>query len=135
MIDGIMTEKEYEKVKREIMLLTDVNVRMENDFTLLMLAAYHGHEELAQLLLDRGADLHVKDTFGQTALGYTISEEYMCLNLTRLLLRYGANVNDLFLHMDHVYPVLVPIIEPYVHQLSKENKVIWNKRRLHSLFE
>jgi len=32
-----------------------------------MIAAYHGHKNIVQILLERDADLNAKDLFGKTA--------------------------------------------------------------------
>jgi ankyrin repeat protein len=39
-----------------------------DDSTALIQAAQHGHETTVQLLLDRGANIHVKNFYGRTAL-------------------------------------------------------------------
>ena len=44
-----------------------VNVRLENDLTLLMWAAAYGHESTVQLLLDQGAQRQDRDARGKTA--------------------------------------------------------------------
>ncbi|XP_017568912.1 fibronectin type 3 and ankyrin repeat domains protein 1-like isoform X2 [Pygocentrus nattereri] len=46
---------------------TDVNVRDKDGKTPLMLAVLNNHEELVELLLDSGADHHVKNEFGSGA--------------------------------------------------------------------
>jgi len=46
----------------------NLNVRTEQGYTAVILAAYHGHESSVQLLLDHGADSCAKDNHGNTAL-------------------------------------------------------------------
>ena len=48
---------------------------------------YHADSEVAELLLDHGADVNAKNDFGQTPLHYADSEE------AELLLDRGADVN------------------------------------------
>ncbi|WP_163021404.1 ankyrin repeat domain-containing protein, partial [Pseudomonas viridiflava] len=46
----------------------DLNVRDEQGYTGLILAAYHGHEDSVVRLIDAGADPCAKDKRGNTAL-------------------------------------------------------------------
>ncbi|KPW39678.1 Ankyrin domain-containing protein [Pseudomonas coronafaciens pv. atropurpurea] len=46
----------------------DLNVRDEQGYTGLILAAYHGHEDSVTKLIDAGADPCAKDNRGNTAL-------------------------------------------------------------------
>lgn len=45
-----------------------VNLANDKGDSLLMLAAYHGHAELVQMLLERGADANQANDRGQTPL-------------------------------------------------------------------
>ena len=48
----------------------DVNTRFRYDATALFYACDHGHLEVVKVLLERGADMSIKDTFyGFTPLG------------------------------------------------------------------
>lgn len=46
-----------------------VNLRNARGHTLLMLAAYHGHDDTVAVLLERGADPDARNDRGQTPLG------------------------------------------------------------------
>ena len=59
--------------------------------TALMRAAENGHEAIAQLLLEKGADIQTQDLFGQTAMTRTATRGHEAV--VRLLLENGANVN------------------------------------------
>lgn len=59
--------------------------------SLLMLAAYHGHEDTARMLLRRGADPDRRNDRGQTPLGGVAFKGH--LPLVRLLIEAGAQVD------------------------------------------
>src|SRR3954471_21957055 len=73
----------------------DVNTRFRYDATALFYACDHGHLEVVRLLLERGADMSIKDTFyGFTPLALAISPaqkkkpEHM--EIAKLLIQKGA---------------------------------------------
>jgi ankyrin repeat protein len=45
-----------------------VNARDPRGFTSLIFASYFGHDEIAKVLIERGADIDAKDASGNTAL-------------------------------------------------------------------
>lgn len=57
--------------------------------TLLMLAAYHGHPEAVQTLLDRGADADAVNDRGQTPLAGAVFKGYE--DVVRVLVAAGAD--------------------------------------------
>jgi ankyrin repeat protein len=57
--------------------------------SLLMLAAYHGHEETVQLLVHHGADANSANDRGQTPLAGAVFKGY--LGVARALLDAGAD--------------------------------------------
>lgn len=59
--------------------------------SLLMLAAYHGHEDAARMLIGRGAEVDRRNDHGQTPLGGAAFKGN--LRLARLLVEAGADVN------------------------------------------
>jgi ankyrin repeat protein len=60
--------------------------------TLLMSAASSGAVRLASVLLDKGADIHARDSRGQTALMYAAQSGRP--HITELLIERGANIAD-----------------------------------------
>lgn len=60
-----------------------------NGYSTLMLAAYHGHEDLTRFLLTRGADPNTRDNAGNTVLMGAAFKGY--LTITKLLLEGGAD--------------------------------------------
>lgn len=60
--------------------------------TLLQIAMFGGHVECVKVLLEKGADVHIK-TSGYTALHYAVMMEINGAELTRLLLDYGASLD------------------------------------------
>ena len=62
-----------------------------NTWTALIWASSRGHRETASLLLDRGADINLKNNDGETALMEASSSGHT--EIVSLLLDRGADVN------------------------------------------
>ena len=67
------------------------NLKADDGKSVLMLAAYLGHTDIAKLLLDKGADVNAKDKDGKTALMY--AAEKGNIEMAKLLLEKGADLN------------------------------------------
>jgi hypothetical protein len=83
-----------EEIGREIIRLlaskgADVDIRSEDDETLLMAASSDDDVEVVKILLEAGANPNLKDEDGETALDKTDSEE-----IRQLLIRYGARKTE-----------------------------------------
>lgn len=71
----------------------NVNSRTRYGATALSYACDKGHVELVRLLIERGADVNVKDTFyGEVPLGWALSHGHA--QIVRVLLDKGANGTD-----------------------------------------
>jgi len=68
----------------------DVNVKMIRKEVAFLEAASKGHTEIVRLMLDRGADIELKNEWGRTAL--TFSAQNDRLDTTSLLIERGADV-------------------------------------------
>ncbi len=68
------------------------NLKTEDGKSLLMLASYLGHADIAKLLIDKGADVNAKDQDGKTALIYAAEKGH--LEVAQLLLKSGADPNS-----------------------------------------
>jgi hypothetical protein len=82
----------------------DVNTKFRYDATALFYACDHGHVEVVKVLLDRGADLAVKDTFyGFTplmlAMGPAQKKKPEHTEIAKLLIAKGAPGQDAALAM------------------------------------
>ena len=66
-----------------------VNLTNDKGDTLLILAAYHGHDETVAALLDRGADHSRANDRGQTALAAAVFRQ--STDIVRRLLAAGAD--------------------------------------------
>ena len=87
---------DYDRVKR--MLDSGVDPNLYDDFynnanTGLMKAAHHGYTDIAELLLENGANLETKDSMGMTALSYGVSAKRY--DIVEFLLNVGANPNNI----------------------------------------
>ena len=82
------------KVKLLISHSADVNARSTNlERTPLLIAArYPESVQVLRLLLDKGADLHAKDTNGASAL--SLATTYADIGVVRFLVENGINVKD-----------------------------------------
>src|SRR4029453_3650975 len=77
----------------------DVNTRFRYDRTALSYACDRGHLEVVKLLLERGADVNVKDTFYNAtpltwAVGPAAPRKPQHAEIVGLLLRSGAKGKD-----------------------------------------
>ena len=63
----------------------------ERGSTPLLLSTYYGHENVAVLLLQKGAKIDMKDSSGNTALMGVCFKGY--IGIAKLLIDAGANVN------------------------------------------
>jgi outer membrane protein assembly factor BamB len=80
---------ETEKVQRFLAEGVDVNAKNRYGATALSFAADKGHVEIARVLIDKGADINVKDTFYQsTPLEWAVFNNHS--EIVRLLLSQGA---------------------------------------------
>ena len=76
----------------------DVNARRKDSWTSLHWAAFNGRVEVAQLLLDHGANVKLETKAGETALHIVSRGEYDSaehgVGIARLLLEHGADVQS-----------------------------------------
>lgn len=87
-------------VEKKIDLLVkagaDVNHLSNDGSAALSDAAFHQNVAAAQALIARGADVNNRDSQGYTALSWTCGQGAPNADMVELLLRCGANVNDLY---------------------------------------
>jgi ankyrin repeat protein len=60
--------------------------------TLLMWASYNGHLEVAELLIQKGATVNIKDDWGYTALDWALRNNHT--EMAALLINAGAKKGD-----------------------------------------
>ena len=68
-----------EAVKQHIAAGVNVNGKVGNGSTALNFAAYNGHKEIVQLLINNGADVNVVDEDGEAPLDFTVNKEIISL--------------------------------------------------------
>ena len=111
-------------------------------YQLPLLAALLGkHTEVANTLLNSGADVHFRDNWGKTPLHTLFEGDYDAVELARLLLEHGADVNrrdrdnntPLHLVMASWMYKCVAILLEHGAEVNAENKE--SKTPLHLLFE
>ena len=75
----------------------DVNARMKDKTTPLHIAAFNGRLEIAQVLLDHGANANAMDEWGETPFHLVSEGEYdsqeHSIGIAWLLLEHGVDVN------------------------------------------
>ena len=82
-----------EAVKQHLAAGTDVNVKGGfADGTPLHYAAANGHKEIAELLIEKGADVKAKDEGGKTPLDVAI--QFKELEITNLLRVIGGKTGE-----------------------------------------
>ncbi|TVL69749.1 ankyrin repeat domain-containing protein, partial [Brachyspira hyodysenteriae] len=86
-----LTEAMYDEelVRKLIDLGADVNLPAKSGFTPLM--ASHNNIAIAELLIEKGADIEAKDDYGINALVYASSDENE--EMVKFLLEKGADAN------------------------------------------
>ena len=95
-IHAAARDKNIEAVKQHLAAGTDVNVKDKYGYTPLHKAALNGHKEIAELLIDKGADVnaiivsgHLK---GQTSLDF--ASVLKSTELADLLRKHGAKPGE-----------------------------------------
>jgi serine/threonine protein kinase len=78
-------------VKKYLDAGMSANIKDNDGWTALMIAAENGHTEIVKLLLENGADVNAKDIIGWTAL--MIAAKNGRTKTAQLLLEKGADVN------------------------------------------
>ena len=86
-------EGDIEAVKRHLAAGMDVNARDDNGWNSLHLAAENGHKEIAELLIDKGANVNAKDKyFRKTSRDWAIERGYT--ETADLLRKHGGKTTD-----------------------------------------
>jgi len=67
----------------------DIEVKDKNHFTPLLMASFHGHGSIVEILLQHGADIDARTEFHNTSL--ILSCINGCYNVTKVLLENGAD--------------------------------------------
>lgn len=84
-------DKKFEDAKRLIDATIDVNFQDKNGYSYLHCAVQVNSLEITTLLINKGADIDIKDRFGKTPLMVAISDYNGDDTMIKLLLEYGAN--------------------------------------------
>ncbi len=103
----------------------EVNFKDEG-MTPLIMAAGLAEPEISKMLLDKGANVHTKDTMGNTAVinavGIaTILSTFRAFETSKILIEYGANVNDIGYDSMNVLQFAVEMGEYDIVELLLEN--------------
>ncbi|MFN8576268.1 MAG: ankyrin repeat domain-containing protein [Candidatus Sericytochromatia bacterium] len=72
----------------------DVNSKNINGLNAGFLAAYNDHYETLELLINKGLDLSVKNTYGSNILVSSLYSNKISLNTVKLILSKNININD-----------------------------------------
>lgn len=83
----------------------DINHKCNDGSAALSDAAYRQNVEAAKSLIENGADVSNRDSQGYTALSWACGRGVPESDIVELLLRHGADVNDLY-RMDCVLQYL-----------------------------
>ena len=84
---------DIEVVKQHIAAGTDVNAKTALDkWTPLLLAAWYGHKEIADLFIANGADVNANGADGRTPLDWAV--KYKRTETTDLLRKHGGKTSE-----------------------------------------
>ena len=94
-LHGALRSKEYDKVKKFIVLFGNTIINKGNHHltTPLMLASCEGDSNIIEFLIYNGANVHLQDDAGWTALNYSTTTEN--LEAMETLIRFGISINSL----------------------------------------
>ncbi|MCJ7663890.1 MAG: ankyrin repeat domain-containing protein, partial [Desulfobacterales bacterium] len=86
--------RDVNRVRASLDQGANVNAKDEDKsgYTALISAAMNGLTDVAKVLLDKGADVNIKDNYGGTALEYAAL--FGNADIVKLLLEKGANINE-----------------------------------------
>lgn len=114
-LDDAMKGKTRE-VMRALNEGLDVNqVSRVNGATALILASYNGHEELVQILIDRGANVNAADNDGKTALMRAAQGNY--LTISSILIDNGADILAVDKYGMDAMQVASPLMRAYLQSV------------------
>ena len=80
-----------EQVKLLLSEGADVNIKLKNGQTTLLLACQRRKKKVAELLIDKGADVNTKDNYGRTPLHFLAQQD--STDTVKRLIAKGADVN------------------------------------------
>ena len=85
-----------EAVKQHLAAGVDVDVKAESsdEWTPLHYAAYSSQKEVAELLIDKGADVNAKDKNGKTPLDWAVDSPYSDEETADLLRKHGGKTRE-----------------------------------------
>ena len=75
--------------------MTGVDYMIYGRYSLLITAVSYNKYDLAELFLDMGADINIKNPRGETSLYIVCSQSDKTIDLLRLLLSRGPNINEI----------------------------------------
>ena len=109
-----------EIVKLLLEFKADVNVRNQYGSTPLLSAFWVGNPEIIILLLKYKADINVRDNDGFTPL-YIATYKKESIVLIKLLLEYGANINECSLNYKKTVPTIINNLEIFNLLINNPN--------------
>lgn len=87
-------KKSSDEADRSSTMIEVLEVEHSDGGTALTVAAEGGHEEVVKILVDKGADIHIKADDGHNALTYSIRGGF--LDIALFLLDKGADPNSFY---------------------------------------
>lgn len=92
LIEAVFAENK-EMVKFLLLNHAEINKQNDEGETALFYACKFGNKEMVQILLQSSTDINIKNKYGSTALVYAVSDEPVSLEIVKLLIQAGADVN------------------------------------------
>jgi ankyrin repeat protein len=131
--------KQLSLVRQMINSGADINQRQGLTLqTALIYAVIVENDEMIELLLEKGADIHSRDARNRSALCYAVMNGQK--DLVNRLVALSANINDLFVKDTFNYgengiknPYTMELIERNLQQLTEQNMKIYKSLRLERL--
>ena len=96
--------KNYDIVKLLLNKDSKINIQDNDGRNALMYACINNNENIIELLLNNGANIYMKEyIYRESVLVYSVIQRNIHINIVKLLLIYGGNINEVYENRTFMY--------------------------------